>query len=173
MDEDRCMFERFLVEAADDIRQYETARGRDDHDGQVEAADALDQLRMRVCNARDWWMRVEIYYQQSKTQLPWWGMQVADDLPVAIRQYLEVLQGELDLAYLPGAGAALLRIQQLIGGTAEDFQEGTSPEEEDETDWAGCRFCGRLNPVGREQKQFQCEVCGKWDTIDWDTIDAD
>ncbi len=165
MNDDRCMFEQFLSEAADDIRQYETARGRAHHDG---ATKALRQLRVHVWKARDSWMLVEFHYHQKATPLPWWSMQVAEDLPTAIRQYLQALREELDIDYLPGAGAAVLKIQQLIEGTYEDSQDANPRADEELDSEVDCAFCSKINRVGRVQKQFQCVACGMVDTIDDD-----
>jgi hypothetical protein len=109
---EELIFSQFLAMARVDIGQYEAARRRGDRDG---AAKALRELRRHAEEAREEWLSVEIYYQEDLRPLPWHAAHPSEDLPTALKRYLEIINDELGRGSLQGAGAAVSRMIALIG----------------------------------------------------------
>jgi hypothetical protein len=120
------IFQRFLTVAGGDIGQYELARHHGNQDG---ATKALHELRRHAKEARDEWLRIEIYYQEERRRSPAHSVHPDQDLPTAVRQFLNILKNELGQGSLHGAGAAVLKIQELVAKVlgpddCEDQQTG-------------------------------------------------
>jgi hypothetical protein len=106
---DEEIFERFVVRAERDIRKLEDAKGRGD---EVGATQALDKLRRHADYARDWWLRVAVYYPPERRRLSW--PVPPTDLVAAVKHYLKIINRELEQDSLQGAGAAVQKIRELI-----------------------------------------------------------